>query len=258
LDIEVINQFEDTYPKNLLTLRDSPSILYLKGNLDLIKNITIGIIGTRKPNSNGVKIAEKISAHYFSKDWNICNGLAEGIDKASIMNNGKFYSKVIGVVAGGLNFNQRKTLLQSTLQNADKILEAGGLIVSEESLDKKEDTFTVVKSCRIQAGLSDGLILIQSSKDGGSKFTLKSFAELGRPLAVINPLASDLNDPSYEANKLIIENRLNAIETITDLKGDKIKMKGITIFNSKLDYDSFDLLVSQSDGLGGGQSSLFN
>ncbi len=255
--ITVMNQFETAYPKNILALRDSPAILFLKGNLNLLNNISVGLIGTRKPNSNGLRITERISAHYHEKNWNLCNGLAEGIDMASVINRGKCYDKVIGVLAGGLNFKDKKTLLKSTASNAERVLDAGGLLISEESLNKKEDTFTVVKSCRIQAGISNGLILVQSSIDGGSKYTLKSFAELGRPLAVINPLSGDYNEPSYEANKLIIEEKIKGIEKITELKTDKIKTKEIIVFSSKSDYMNFDSLISKGDSNNASQSLLF-
>src|SRR5690606_14441229 len=114
-------------------------------------------------------------------------------------------------LAGGLNYNSSKTLLKSTAVNADKILENNGLIISEMPIHKKEDAFSVVKSCRIQAGMSHGLLLVQSSLTGGSKYTVKAFAEHNRPLAVINPIGDADALQFYEANIEIIHNSRKGI-----------------------------------------------
>ncbi len=64
---------------------------------------------------------------------------------------------------------------------------------SRHQARQKQDRFSVIKSCRIQAGLGDGLILIQSSVDGGSRFTVKAAIELNRLLGVIYPVKTDMS-----------------------------------------------------------------
>lgn len=242
-NITVLSIFDDQYPRKLKKIKDAPAILYAKGNLQIIENHTICVIGTRKPNINGERIAQRVSNHYQSKSWNICNGLADGIDQAAIHFGEQYYTNVIGVLAGGLNFNERSTILKSTAKQANQILESGGLLVSECPPDKKEDTFSVVKSCRIQAGLADGLFLIQSSIDGGSKFTIKSFTELNRPIAVVNPLKDDIDLIDYSANRLIIDKSLDGLSIISKTKKDNIQTKQIIVVSSKNDYQSFDSLI---------------
>jgi DNA processing protein len=110
--------------------------------------------------------------------------------------------------------------------------------------DKKEDTFSVVKSCRIQAGLSYGLILVQSSLEGGSRFTTKSFCETQRPVAVINPIQTDFDMPTYNANKEIILNGKKGLSKFTELKEDKIQTFKIFVIKSKDDYTEFEILMN--------------
>ena len=231
---------DDNYPIKLKGLKDSPAIIYTKGNTDIFSHTTVCVIGTREPNENGIRITRKVSEHYKTLNWNICNGLAQGIDNAAIQINGNYLSNVIGVVAGGLNFNSQKTLLNKTALNANNVLEANGVIISEQPPNFKEDTFSVVKSCRIQSGLSDGLLLIQSSETGGSKFTIKSFCETHRPLAIINPLSEDQDSKSYGANILIREKGNSGLAEITGLKADKILTSEIIIIKSKADYIKFE------------------
>lgn len=242
--ITIIEFTNSDYPTSLKEIKDPPSVIYCKGNLDLLYNKTVCIIGTREPNDNAVKISERIGLFYSNSSWAICNGLAEGVDNFSIKSNDKIHNKVIGILAGGLNYNTKKTLLKKTAENAEKTVQNGGLLISEMPPDKKEDTFSVVKSCRIQAGLSNGLILIQSSLDGGSRFTTKSFCETQRPIAVINPIQSDYDLPTYNANKEIILNSKKGLSKFTELKEDKIQTSKIFVIKSKDDYIEFENLMN--------------
>lgn len=242
--IIIIDFTSEEYPALLKEIKDPPSVIYCKGNLDLLHNKTVCIIGTREPNENAVKISERIGSYYSSTSWAICNGLAEGIDNFSIKFNDKLHNKVIGILAGGLNYNSKKTLLKKTAENAEKTIESGGLLISEIPPDKKEDTFTVVKSCRIQAGLSNGLILIQSSLEGGSRFTTKSFCETRRPIAIVKPVHTDFELPTYSANKEIIINSKKGLSKFTELNEIKIKTSEIFVLKSKDDYSEFEILMN--------------
>ncbi|AWA31082.1 hypothetical protein HYN48_13850 [Flavobacterium magnum] len=243
-NIEIIDLTSEDYPPILKELKDAPSILYCKGNLELLYQNTICIIGTREPNENGEKIAERIGSYFSQVNWNICNGLAQGIDSFAIQKNNNFHQKIIGVLAGGLNYNSKKTLLKRTAENAERTLESGGLLISEIPPDKKEDTFTVVKSCRIQAGLSKGLVIIQSSIDGGSRFTTKAFCETARPIAIINPIQADYTNLNYNANIEIIENKKKGLSKFTEIKEDKILTSTIFTIKSRDDYQEFENILN--------------
>jgi DNA processing protein len=244
--ITIIEFTSEDFPSLLKEIKDPPPVIYCKGNLDLLYNKTVCIIGTREPNENAVKISERIGLFYSNSNWAICNGLAEGVDNYSIKSNNIIHNNVIGVLAGGLNYNTKKTLLKKTAENAEKTFKSGGLLISEMPPDKKEDTFTVVKSCRIQAGLSNGLILIQSSLDGGSRFTTKSFCETQRPIAIINPVQTDFELPTYNANKEIIMNSKKGLSKFIELKEDKIQTSKILVIKSKDDYSEFENLMTIS------------
>jgi DNA processing protein len=243
--ITIIDLLSDDYPISLKELKDAPSVIYCKGNLDLLYQKTICIIGTREPNENGIKIAERLGLHFTKNEWSICNGLAEGIDNYSIKTEDKTHNKIIGILAGGLNYNSKKTLLKKTAENAEKVLENNGLLISEMPPDKKEDTFSVVKSCRIQAGISHGLILIQSSIDGGSKFTLKAFCETNRPIGIIYPFQSDIDLHTYNANKEIILNNKKGLSKFAGIKEDKILTQKILIIKSKDDYQELEEIINK-------------
>lgn len=244
-NIKIISIAGEDYPAQLREIKDPPPIIYCKGNLELLYSNTICVIGTREPNENGIKIAERVGQYFTINNWSICNGLAEGVDNHAIKINEVLHSNVIGILAGGINYNEKKTLLKKTAENAEQVFQNGGLLISEMPLDKKEDTFSVVKSCRIQAGISNGLLLVQSSLDGGSKFTIKAFCELQRPISVINPIQSDFELPSYEANKELVLNGKKGLTKFADIKADKVQTTEIIIIKSKDDYFKLENFVKK-------------
>ncbi len=109
--------------------------------------------------------------------------------------------------------------------------------------NKREDTFSVIKSCGIQSGLSQGLILIQSSINGGSRFTTKSFCETERPIAFVYPVQADFDLPSYSANKEISINGTNGLVKFAELKEERVRISKLLVIKSKDDYAEFESLM---------------
>lgn len=243
--IEIISIISPNYPNRLKEINDPPCVLFAKGNKKLL-NKCIAIIGTRKSTNLGNKIAEKIGS-YFSKDFAICNGLVEGIDEHSIYVEGNILPNVIGIISGGLCYEE--TCSKAHIQVINDVLHAGGLVITESFPHVKEDKFSGSKASRIQAGLSQGLILVQSSIDGGSKYTIASFAKLGRAMAVVHyPISKEYQDNSFSGNRLIVEKKYEGIAKMIDLKNiSNIKTKSITVLEKKEDYVSFMRRMTEHD-----------
>lgn len=246
-NIEVISIMDRDYPSSLKEINDPPSILFVKGNINLLKRC-LAIIGTRHSSDLGNRIAEKLGA-FFSKHYAICNGLVDGIDEHSIYANGEIIPNVVGIISGGLCYEY--TCSKKYVKVINDVLTAGGLIISEFPPCVKEDKYSGAKASRIQAGLSQGLILVQSSINGGSKYTISTFAKLGRPIGVIHfPSSEEYDNDSFGANKLIVDEKEEGIAKLIGLKNkSKVKVKSITVLQSKTDYTSFIQNMSKEDHL---------
>lgn len=237
LGIKPISYLSPEYPKLLLEINDPPAVLYIKGNETLLNKV-IAIIGTRNSTPLGNKIAERLG-EYFSQEYSICNGLVEGIDEHSIYFNGKITSKAIGIISGGLNYTQ--TCSKAHAKVIDDVLNAGGLIISEYPPQQPENKYSGSKASRIQAALSQGLILVQSGIDGGSKYTLATFSKLPRVLGVIHfPTSEEYQSEKFEANRIIISEQKDGIARFVGLKTTKkIELSSIMPIQGKADYDIF-------------------
>ena len=244
-EIQIISILDEAYPSQLLEISDPPSLLFLKGNKSLLNRV-IAIIGTRRSTELGNQIAERVGV-YFSKQFSICNGLVEGIDEHAIYHNGKVSPNVVGIISGGLFY--KETCTAHHVRVIEDVLNAGGLVISEFYPHQKEDRFSGSKASRIQAGLSDGLILVQSKVDGGSKYTLAKFAKLGRPIGVIHyPSSEEYNSDSFSANRLIVEKGKDGIAEMVGMKkASSVSVSGIVPLSSKADYETLISLINKRD-----------
>lgn len=234
-DIKMVSIIDAEYPSQLKEIGDAPSVLFIKGNLSLLNHV-IAIIGTRHSSELGNKIAERVGS-YFADYFSICNGLVEGIDEHSIYVGSKVLSNVVGIISGGLCYNE--TCSSHHIQVINDVLEAGGLIISEYYPRQKEDMYSGSKASRIQAGLSHGLILVQSKIDGGSKYTLAKFAKLGRPIGVIHfPSSAEYQSESFGANRLITEKGKDGLAQMIGLKKtSSINIGPLIVLSNKDDYN---------------------
>lgn len=194
---------DDNYPKRLLNCYDSPALLYYRGNADLNMSRIVSIVGTRNNSDYGKIVCEKFVEDLQSENVLIVSGLAFGIDtiahKAALKNN----LQTVAVLAHGLDRIyplQNKTL-------AKQITEQGGLLtdfISNTNPDKQN----FPKRNRIVAGLCDAVIVMESSKKGGSLIT----AELGNSYNKdVFAIPGRINDSKSEGCNYLIQNNKAAL-----------------------------------------------
>lgn len=237
LGIVILPIYDPNYPSRLKELSNPPAVLYLLGNTSLLNRPIISLIGTRKSTNLGNNIANKVGA-YFSHNNALCNGLVDGIDRHSIIDGGTVFPNIVGILSGGLNFRMTSSKITSEL--AEQVLKKNGLLISEVVPDQKEDQYSGSKSSRIQAGLSSALILIQSSMEGGSKYTIKAFSNLNRIIGYISFIGNNEydSDVNFSANRTFDKTGLEGVAKMCDLKkSSTLNIKKLIHINSSLDYD---------------------
>lgn len=236
LGLEIINITEEVYPKSLLDLKDCPPFLFLRGNKELLSKDIIAIVGTRKPDSIGAKIATKLGEYFGERKLIVCNGLADGIDAFSIQDSKAKVLSSIGVLGGGLDICDSKTVKQSTQLLAERVLENNGLLISENFASKKEDPYSLIKACRIQAGISKGVILVQSDIGGGSRFTLKTAIETGRQIGIVVP-PQKYYSSSFEANFKIFREKEQGLLMFCEASDKFRSIIKLIFIESSSDYE---------------------
>ena len=101
--LEIIKENDKTYPEKLRQIYDRPAKLYVKGNIDILNNKSIAIIGSRNCSKYGMEVAYKFGYGLAKKGITIISGLARGIDAYSHWGTVKANGKAIAVLGSGFN-----------------------------------------------------------------------------------------------------------------------------------------------------------
>lgn len=187
------------YPALLGMAADAPFFLYVKGTLPLQN--TLAVIGTRAPTPRGSVVASKIAGHFASSGVSIVSGLAVGIDAAAHVAALDAGGHTVAVLGHGLQtiYPREHAAL------AERILAQGGALVSEYPFGTPLVPRRLFERDRIQAGLSQAVVMVQSKPDGGSMHTAKAALRYGRRLYVPAPLDADLagDNPAVEVPRML-------------------------------------------------------
>lgn len=169
---------EQSFPQRLRDIGiDCPSIIYCRGNIELLnRDRAVAIIGARVCDQDGYNMAFNLAEHYARDGYVIVSGLALGCDTAAHKGALAANGMTIAVVATGLDrVHPRENEL---LQN--EILFNGGLIISEQPIGVKANPTRLVARNRIQAALSDAVILAQCPAKSGSLYTMEFARKYGK------------------------------------------------------------------------------
>jgi DNA processing protein len=229
---QILSVLDPSYPALLRATRDDPVILYVKGSLADNPNHSVAVIGTRQPTKHGVMIAERISQFLVAHGWSVVSGLALGLDAVAHQTALEAGGHTVAVMAHGLHTvapSKHKTLAQ-------EILDKGGALVSEYPFGVEARPEFFVKRDRIQAGLAQGVVMVQSDVKGGSLYASRAALDYGRWLAVPEPTRLDAEnmEPKVQANMLIASGKHDQISEL--LGCSPIALRKVLILKGRDDY----------------------
>lgn len=202
-DVPIVNVpnaitiFDTVYPKQLLNLKCPPMVLYYKGNLDLLKQDAIAIVGSRNASEYALKATKALVQ--ANQDKVIVSGLAKGIDACAHEN----ATKTIGILGCGIDY-----IYPRCNYDLIKKLEREGLILSEYPSFSKPIGYHFPFRNRLIACLSSKTYVMQSTLKSGTMTTINEALELGKevkvlPYDVFNRDGINNNHLIYEGANLI-------------------------------------------------------
>ena len=201
------------YPMQLANISDPPNILFLKGNVELLKQNKFAIVGTRHPSVQGNNNAFAFAKDLSNNNLTIVSGMASGIDRAAHFGAIEGNSSTIGVIGTGID--QIYPLSNKDLYQ--KVIEQNGLIISEFPLGTPPLMNNFPRRNRIVAGLSIGLLVVESALDGGSMVSANMALEMGREVMAI---PGSIHNPVSRGCHKLIKNGAKLIETSNDILED--------------------------------------
>jgi DNA processing protein len=197
------------WPMRVNQLAIPPLGLIVKGDISILNNPSLAIVGTRNPTPYGVRLAGDFAAGFVDRQWDIISGGAYGIDTAAHRGALVAEGRTIAVIASGID-------VQYPAGNArlfDEICESGA-IVSEVMPGVTAMPHRFLIRNRLIAALSLSTLVVEAAFRSGSLRTARDAAELLRPvMAIPGPISS----PSSEGcHRLIGERAAELVTSVAD------------------------------------------
>lgn len=165
---------------NDIEAKYAPKSLDVKGPLKIpLPCPRVSIIGTRKPSSDGLEAAERITRALVGNNVVIVSGLAEGIDTRAHQTAIKFGGKTIAVIGTPLNkvYPQKNSQLQQEIMK-------NHLVISQYPIGYPTTRKNFVLRNRTMALISDATIIVEAGDTSGSIHQGWEALRLGRPLFI--------------------------------------------------------------------------
>lgn len=195
-EIICIKRSSGKFPKRLVQIPDPPQKLFCRGNTDLLSSECFAVVGTRKMTSYGRQAVEHFVPSLVRAGFTIVSGLALGVDATAHEATLDAGGHTIAVLGSGVNDNCIGP--RTNFKLAMRILDQGGLILSEYGSGNPAHKGTFPMRNRIISGLSVGTLVIEADEKSGSLITGRLAAEQNRdvfavPGNIFNPLARGTN-----------------------------------------------------------------
>lgn len=196
-DIKILKIFDSFYPNKLKQIYAPPVVLFAKGNVEILNEPSIAIVGCRCSSSYGEKVARDFSYKLSKENINIISGMARGIDTCAHLGCLQAKGKTIAVMGAGLDYiypTENKNIYNEIISN-------GGVVLSEYIIGTKPLPANFPRRNRIISGLSDGVLVIEAKEKSGTLITVDFALEQGKDIYVVPGNINSVN--SYGTNNLI-------------------------------------------------------
>ncbi|MFG6416034.1 DNA-processing protein DprA [Roseateles sp. DC23W] len=199
------------YPPQLLATADPPLLLWLQGRRELLATPSLAIVGSRDPTAQGAYNARAFSRALARDGYTIVSGLALGVDAAAHEGALDAGGATIAVVGTGLDqvYPRRNAGL------AARLLDGGGLMLSEYALGMPVLQANFPKRNRIIAGLSQGCLVVEAAVQSGSLITARLAAEAGREVFAI---PGSIHSPQSRGCHALIRQGAKLVESAEDVR----------------------------------------
>ena len=185
------------YPERLREIYDPPTVLWIRGSVELLARPGIAVVGTRQPSPYGAGMAELLSRDLANRRLTILSGMARGVDTAAHKGALDAGGKTVAVWGTGIDVIYPK----ENKKLAESIVAGGGTIVSEYPLGTFPAPQNFPIRNRILSGMSVGVLVIEAAEYSGTRITARCAMEQNRDVYAVPGNVTNKN--SWGPNTLI-------------------------------------------------------
>lgn len=205
----IITLADPEYPRTLLEIQDPPTVLYVRGRLELLNQPVLAIVGSRNPTPQGVQNAERFAAAFADAGLVIASGLALGIDAAAHRGALSAGGDTVAFIGTGIDRIY-------PARNRDLALEIGarGAIVSEFPIGTPVTAANFPRRNRLISGIARGVLVVEAATESGSLITARLAGDQGREVFAI---PGSIHSPQSRGCHKLIRQGAKLVETAQDV-----------------------------------------
>jgi DNA processing protein len=197
------------YPAALRDTPGMPPALFVRGRADLLQELAVGVVGTRKPSPAGSAFAQHLSRDLSARGLAVVSGLARGIDTAAHRGALGARGSTVAVLGTGVDVvypPENGALMER--------IAAEGTVVSEQMCGMQAFAHVFPKRNRIISGLAKAVVVVEGGAKSGALITARWALDQGREVGAVPGFPGDFR--SAGPNQLLREGAL-VIESAEDV-----------------------------------------
>ncbi|MDD4216187.1 MAG: DNA-processing protein DprA [Bacteroidales bacterium] len=204
--------YSPTLKKNLGRVH-APQVIYTKGNLQIMKEQSIAIVGSRNANDDSIRFTDNIAKKASVEYKVVVSGFAKGVDKQALDSALKHKGQSIIVLPQGI------ATFQSGFKNYYKQIINGDVLVLSTFYPKAPWSVQLAMARNpIIYGLASEIYVAESSEKGGTWSGVMDGLRKKRTIYVRQP-----NPKEKNANNILISNGGKAVDINGNITDYEIK-----------------------------------
>jgi DNA processing protein len=197
------------YPARLAVIPDPPPMLWVRGRVDVLSALGIGIVGSRAASPYGIAMARRLASDLGAAGIVVTSGLARGVDSAAHRAALAAGGPTIGVLGCGID-----RIYPAEHHDLASEMIATGAVVSEFPPGVPPLPHHFPMRNRIISGLSLAIVVVEAPEKSGALITASAAAEQGRDVMVVPGLVPGGRN---RGGHLLIRDGAKLVESVDDI-----------------------------------------
>jgi DNA processing protein len=194
VELTTLSRRSRLYPCLLGQLHDPPVELYVRGDVDVLSQPAVAVVGARSCSPYGAQVARSLAGDLAAAGLVVVSGLARGIDAEAHRGTLAVSGRTVAVLGCGID----RDYPRSHAELARRI-RAEGAVVSEYPPGVEPAPWRFPARNRIIAGLCAATVVVEARERSGALITADFALELGRdvfavPGEITSTLSAGTND----------------------------------------------------------------
>ena len=185
LDGHILLWTDPRYPALLRNVPDAPALLYARGDISLLQNPCVAIVGSRACSRKNLHLSHDIARDLSLCGITVASGMARGIDHAAYVGAMREKGRSIAVLGAGLD-----VIYPPRHKDLYHAMGETGLLLSEFPPGSQPEGPHFHIRNRIISGLSLGVLVVEAARHSGSLITARLALDQNRTVYAVPATAA--------------------------------------------------------------------